>query len=85
MDKGFKENMGTEVVKSDKLLEQFVDIEYGMISYITILNELEELYDQKDKEDLRKLTIATITQLTSLQENLSRVISELETHMLQVK
>ena len=59
----------------DKLLEQFVDVEYGMISYITILNDLEELYDQKDKEDLRKLTIATITQLTSLQENLSRVIS----------
>ena len=71
-----KENaLAYENVALDKILEQFIDIEYGMISYITILNDLEELYDQKDKEDLRKLTIETITQLTSLQENLSRVIS----------
>ena len=85
MDKCFEEIKRTEVAKLDKILEQFVDVEYGMISYITILNDLEELYDQKDKEDLRKLTIATITQLTSLQENLSKVISGLETYMLQDK
>lgn len=84
MNNNIKSNkVSCEGTNLDKILEQFVDVEYGMISYITILKDLEELYDQKDKEESRKLTITTITQLTSLQKELTETITKLEVYISQ--
>ena len=67
------------------ILKQFINVEYGMISYVSILNTLEEFYEYKNKRELHKATMTSIRQIELFQEELSRIISDLEKYILNQK
>lgn len=65
------------------IMNDFMKVEYGLISFSTVLTALEEAYDLDDKKELRENILVIKRQVDSLQEELSTCITQLDTYILK--
>lgn len=69
--------------KLNGIMNDFMKVEYGMISLSTVLRTLEEAYDLADKKELRENVLVIRRQIDSLQEELSTYIVKLDTYIFK--
>lgn len=68
-----------------KIMNELTGVEYGLESFVSLLENLEEVYDlRRDKEQMKNLKVFQII-VASLLENLSSEISEIEQLVLENK
>ncbi|MCI5524780.1 MAG: hypothetical protein MR381_01660 [Dorea sp.] len=67
----------------NRIMSDFVEVEYGLISLSTVLAALEEAYDFDDKKELRENILVIKRQIDSLQEELSEYITKLDIYIIK--
>lgn len=74
-----------EVQELYNLMRELTEIEYGLLSFIKVLNDLERYYESEERQDIHVIVMVVIRQLKSLHFDISETISKMDMYILQRK